>query len=120
MRYRVRTPHGELDYPSLRDVEQAYVQGLVDPEDEVLEEGGTLWRKAASLPSLVRARRAAPGTGEDRAQKWTVLLSVVLGGLALYLLVSGAGLLWMLGLVMIVAWMLTRVMLKAFRRPPPR
>ena len=28
MRYVVRTPDGELVYPSLLDVEQAYLQGL--------------------------------------------------------------------------------------------
>ena len=58
MRYRVRTPEGELDYESLLHVEQAYIAGLVAPEDEVLEEGGTLWRKAASLPNLARAKRS--------------------------------------------------------------
>ncbi len=73
MRYRVRTPEGELEYPSLRDVEQAYVQGLVDPQDEVLEEGSTLWRKAESLPTLARARRTLfqrTGDAARRSRSW--------------------------------------------------
>lgn len=117
MRYRVRTPDGELEYPSLRDVEQAYAQGLVDPQDEVLEEGGTLWRKAESLPSLVRARRS-PSRAGGRGQTLTVVASVALGVVALYLYFTGAGLLWVLAISMIIVPMLTRLMMKAFRRPP--
>jgi hypothetical protein len=119
MRYRVRTPDGELEYPSLRDVEQAYVQGLVDPQDEVLEEGGTLWRKAESIPALVRARRTPSGTA-GRGQTLTVVASVALGVVALYLYFTGAGLLWALAIAMLIVPLLTRLMMKAFRRPPPR
>ncbi|MDY7224975.1 hypothetical protein [Hyalangium rubrum] len=119
MRYRVRTPEGELEYPSLRDVEQAYMQGLVAPQDEVLEEGATLWRKAESLPSLVRARRASTAAG-GRAQTLTVLAAVALGGIALYLLSTGANLLWVFALAILVISILSRVVIKAFRRPPPR
>jgi len=119
MRYRVRTPDGELEYPSLRDVEQAYAQGLVEPQDEVLEEGGTLWRKAESLPSLVRARRGSTGTAA-RGPTLTVVASVALGLVALYLYFTGAGLLWVLGIAMLIVPLLSRLMMKAFQRPPPR
>jgi len=119
MRYRVRTPEGELEYPSLRDVEQAYAQGLVDPQDEVLEEGGTLWRKAESLPALVRARRTSSSTA-GRGQRLTVAASVGLGLVALYLYFTGVGLMWVLGIAMLIVPLLTRLMLKAFRRQPSR
>jgi hypothetical protein len=119
MRYRVRTPDGELEYPSLRDVEQAYVQGLVDPQDEVLEEGGTLWRKAETLPSLVRARRTSSSTAV-REQTLTVVVAVVLCVAALYLYATNRGLPWVLGIALIVVSMVTRVMMKAFRRPSSR
>jgi len=119
MRYRVRTPDGELEYPSLRDVEQAYAQGLVDPQDEVLEEGSTLWRKAGSLPALVRARRTASNTA-GREQTLTVVVAVALCMAALYLYVTERGLPWVLVIALIVVSMMTRVMMKAFRRPPQR
>ena len=67
MRYRVRTPEGELGYPSQEDLVRAYSQGLVGPEDEVLEQGHTTWRKAASLPVLVRAQPKPSGLA-GRAQ----------------------------------------------------
>jgi hypothetical protein len=45
MPFRVRTPDGELSYPTLHDVERAFHQGLVGPDDEVLDEvSGTLHR----------------------------------------------------------------------------
>ncbi|HYH98308.1 hypothetical protein [Hyalangium sp.] len=119
MRYRVRTPEGELDFESILHVEQAYIAGLVDPEDELLEEGGTLWRKAASIPSLARARRPnTPGTF-GRAQGLTILAAVVLGVISFALLTRGS---LVLGLVlaMVVVSVLTRVTYKAFRRPAPR
>ncbi|ADO73013.1 hypothetical protein [Stigmatella aurantiaca] len=118
MRYRVRTPEGELDYASLGDLEQAYVQGLVEPHDEVLEEGGSLWRKAESLPVLVRARSSAPKPWA-RSQALTVSLGVLLSAVALVLLWRGAGLLPVLAIALIVGAVLMRVTLKAFRRPPP-
>ncbi|HEX8702506.1 MAG TPA: hypothetical protein VF815_26970 [Myxococcaceae bacterium] len=119
MRYRVRTPDGELEYPSLRDVEQAYVQGLVDPQDEVLEEGATLWRKAESLPALARARRTSSSTFGS-GQTLTVVGSVALGVVALYLYFTGVGVMWVLVIAMLIVPLLTRLMMKAFRRPPPR
>jgi hypothetical protein len=116
MRYRVRTPEGELEYESLLHVEQAYLAGLVDPEDEVLEEGGTLWRKAATIPTLARARGHAPGAKiSGRTQFVTILIAVVLGVLALLLVRSGRGL-WALLIAMGVASLLWRVTYDAFRR----
>jgi hypothetical protein len=118
MRYRVRTPEGELDYPDLLTLEQAYVQGLVEPQDEVQEEGGALWRKAGSLPSLVRAQRAAPKPW-DRAQALTIGAVVLLSALALVLMQRGAGWMPVLAIALIVAAVLMRVTRKAFQRPPP-
>jgi hypothetical protein len=117
MRYRVRTPHGELEYPSLGDVEQAYVAGLIDPDDEVLEEGGSLWRKAATLPALVRAQARRTGSkASGRAQVAVILVAVVLGIFALGLVISGRGLFGLL-LSIVVASLLFRVTMNAFKRP---
>ncbi|WP_224245062.1 hypothetical protein [Hyalangium gracile] len=113
MRYRVRTPEGELEYESILHVEQAYVAGLVSPEDEVLEEGGTLWRKAASIPNLARARK--PSRAFDRSQTLTILVAVFLGVCALLLVRSGRGMIAFL-LCLGVASLLWRVTFTAFRR----
>jgi hypothetical protein len=120
MRYVVRTPEGELVYPSLLDVEQAYVQGLVDPEDEVREESASTWRKAGSLPALVRARRASSGAA-TRGQALMVMGVVLLGALALSLLFREDGNLRLMGIVLalVASFMLTRVTFKAFKRQPP-
>src|SRR5690348_15077112 len=103
MRYRVRTPDGELEYESILHVEQAYVAGLVDPEDEVLEEGGTLWRKASTLPNLARARRPASSKSTHRTQSLITLVAVVLGVLSLILVWSGQGLLALLGALGVIS-----------------
>jgi hypothetical protein len=115
MRYRVRTPEGELEYESILHVEQAYLSGLVDPEDEVLEEGGTLWRKASTLPNLARARRPAASKSANRQQTLTILIAVVLGLFALLLVWSGRGLLALL-ITMAAGSLLWRVTADAFRR----
>jgi hypothetical protein len=115
MRYRVRTPDGELEYESILHVEQAYVAGLVDPEDEVLEEGGTLWRKASTLPNLARARRPASSKSTNRTQSLIILIAVVLGVFSLLLVWSGRGLLALLGALGVIS-LLWRVTYDAFRR----
>lgn len=120
MAYRVRSPDGELMFPSLGDIERAYVQGLVDPDDEVREDGTEKWRKASSLPVLAQARR--PQAHKDsRSQTLTVLGAVAVGLLALGLIILGHS--WnvrMMGiaLALVVSGMLTRVTFKAYKRPP--
>lgn len=115
MRYRVRTPEGELEYESILHVEQAYAAGLVDPEDEVLEEGGTLWRKASTLPNLARARRPPKSKSTTRKQSLIILIAVVLGINSLLLVWSGKGLFGLL-VAMIVVSLLWQVTVNAFRR----
>ncbi|MCP3101879.1 hypothetical protein LZ198_23660 [Myxococcus sp. K15C18031901] len=120
MRYVVRTPEGELTYPSLGDVERAYVQGLVDPDDEVREESASQWRKAGSLPVLARARR--PATGLAARGQWLPVAGVVLlGAVALSLVFRDSWRLRVLGIILalVASSMLTRVTFKAFKRTPP-
>ncbi|QSQ16400.1 hypothetical protein [Myxococcus landrumensis] len=119
MRYVVRTPDGELTYPSLGDVERAYTQGLVDPDDEVREESSELWRKAGSLPVLARARRPSAGLAA-RGQWLAVAGSVALGVLALTLVLKDSWSLRIVGIVLalVVSSILTRVTFKAFKHPP--
>lgn len=114
MRYRVRTPEGELEYESLLHVEQAYLAGLVDPEDEVLEEGGTLWRKAATLPILAQARPVAAPRHFTRTQPLVLMIAVLLAVFSLLLVWSGKGLFGLL-IAMVVVALLWRITFDAFR-----
>jgi hypothetical protein len=118
MRYRVRTPDGELDYGSMRDVEVAYIQGLVGPDDEVREEGKETWRKASTIPILARARPPAQGL-MARPQLLSILAAVVLGACSLMLVLSESWTRRALGIVLALAMstLLTRVTFKAFKRP---
>jgi hypothetical protein len=118
MRYRVRTPDGELDYLSFRDVELAYMQGLVGPDDEVREEGQTLWRKASSIPVLARARPPSQGL-TLRTQGVAVVGALLLALCALLLITSDSWTRRGLGIVLalVTSALLTRVTYRAFKRP---
>jgi hypothetical protein len=52
MAFRVRTPDGELSYPTLLDVERAFHQGLVDADDEVLDDATGTVHRAREHPLL--------------------------------------------------------------------
>jgi hypothetical protein len=74
MKYRVRTRDGgELDYTSFGQVEQAWLMGLIEPDDEVLEEGKTRWRKAGSIPLLISARRSSEQVWAGSWFLWTLI-----------------------------------------------
>lgn len=74
MRYRVRTRDGgELDYASFGQVEQAWLMGLIDPDDELLEEGRSRWRKAGSIPLLISARRSSEQVWRGTWFLWTLI-----------------------------------------------
>jgi hypothetical protein len=88
MPYRVRTKDGELTYPSIAELSQAWQLGMVDPDDEVLEEGKEKWRKAGTLPFLVQfSPRGTPLL--DRKIRFLVVLALCLATVAIYWLVKG-------------------------------
>ncbi len=62
--------------------------GLIEPEDELLEEGKTMWRKANTFPLLVRARRSGDQVWLGTWFAW-VLIGVVGGTISLVLLTAG-------------------------------
>jgi hypothetical protein len=88
MRFRVRTPDGELTYESFGEVERAYLAGLVEPQDEVLEDGTSRWRKAGAIPELARARRMGNQVWGGTQMIW-ILIFITFGSVALYLLAKG-------------------------------
>lgn len=117
MKFKVRTPEGELDFQSFGEVEKAWLMGLVGPDDELLEDGKQNWRKASSYPLLVQARR----TGE---QAWggSWFLWTVIG----ILLASGTGWLIKMGenlyagvLGLMTAMVMIHVTVRAAKRSRP-
>ena len=117
MKYTVRTKEGELQYGSFGEVERAWLMGLVEPDDELLEEGHTKWRRADSYPVLLRARRTGEQAWGGAWFLWAVF-AILLGSLALYLLKQGQYLLG-LGTAFAVVSVMFSVTRRAFRRAKP-
>lgn len=113
----MRTADGELSFPSIADLSSAYAQGLVEPTDEVLEEGQTAWRRVAALPVLQAVAR------RKRPQPWRASLQVGLvvglGAVSLALLFRDDWRARFVGLVvaLLAAVTATRVLRAAHRRP---
>lgn len=117
MRYTVRTQEGELTFNSFGEVERAFLQGLVEPQDEIREEGSSTWRKASSLPLLVQARRRGDAVWGGTQAAW-IMIAVIFGSIALYMIAKGQIAIG-LGLVVVLSLLLTRVTYKAFKRTRP-
>ncbi len=116
-KYTVRTKEGELVYGSFGEVEKAWLSGLIEPDDEIREEGQTSWRKAGAIPILRNAQRSEQqifgGT-----QMALIVVVVVLASFALYQLSRERYLLG--GLVaLVVAFLLFRVTTFAYKRRKP-
>jgi len=117
MRYTVRTPEGELTFNSFGEVERAWLQGLVEPDDEIREEGSTKWRKASTVPLLVQARRRGDAVWGGTQPAW-IVIAIILASAALYSIAKGH---MLIGLIVAfgLALLLTRVTYKAFKRSRP-
>ena len=117
MRYTVRTPEGELTFNSFGEVERAWLQGLVEPDDEIREEGSTKWRLASTVPLLVQARRRGDAVWGGTQPAW-IVIAIILASAALYSIAKGH---MLIGLIVAfgLALLLTRVTYKAFKRSRP-
>ncbi len=121
MPYRVRSPDGELDFPHLADIAQAYAAGLVDPDDEVQEVGSNTWRKASTLPALANAASPVHKKATRTASYYRdVLLLVGLNLVAFYLvffredrMLKGIGFM----VAFLSAFQMRRIMTKSWRKP---
>jgi len=116
VKYTVRNKDGELTYGSLEEVKTAFVIGLIEPDDEVIEEGAKLARKASSIPLLVTAKKVTHEKGQSNAMRGWVIGALVLAMFAFYFLIKGVwtwGGLAAFGVVVI----LLRVTMQAAKRP---
>ncbi|MBK7860263.1 MAG: hypothetical protein IPJ65_16945 [Archangiaceae bacterium] len=117
MKFLVRTPEGELEFQSFGEVERAWLMGLVGPDDELLEDGKTKWRKASSFPLLMKARRTGEQAWGGAWFLWTVI-GVMLGSCTLWLIRAGQNLLGgLLGLM--TAMVMIHVSVRAAKRAKP-
>lgn len=117
MKFQVRTKEGELSFGSFGEVERAWLMGLVEPDDELLEEGKTTWRKASSYPVLVHARRSGDQAWGGSWFLWTVA-GIMLGSCALWLLKDGY---WLYGgtVGVLTAMVMVHVTVRASKRSRP-
>ena len=117
MKYRVRSPEGEMDFASLYEVANALRQGLVDDTDELFLPGQSTSVRVGDHPALKRSGGAAGarrptsllGGFEVGAALASALVAVtgILGGWS-YWVVAGAAL--------IATWLSTRIALRASRK----
>ncbi|HZA13657.1 MAG TPA: hypothetical protein VE618_04150 [Myxococcaceae bacterium] len=114
MSYRVRNEDGELRFNTFEELRDAYLNQLVGPDDEVLENGSTAWRKAGSFPTLVRALEARP-TALQREGRWYVLAVLLLASGA-YFVVYGWNLVTFAVVATIVASFVVWTTFSSFRR----
>lgn len=117
MKYRVRNQDGEIEFKSFGQLEEAWLMGLVEPTDEVLEDGKTLWRRADTIPLLARARRHGDSVWSGSWFLWT-LIGVAGGTAALWMFHEKN---YIVGLVIaiVVALLMIRVTMTAQKRRDP-
>ncbi|MCU0701873.1 MAG: hypothetical protein MUC96_35670 [Myxococcaceae bacterium] len=124
MKYRVRNQDGELEFESFGQLEQAWLMGMVEPSDEVLQEGHQKWRRADSVAVLATAKRHGDNVWGG---SWFlfVLIGVALGTVALVLFKQAAteknDLKWGLGFLVAIVdvVLMTRVTVNAQKRRNP-
>jgi hypothetical protein len=116
MKYRVRTPEGEMEFASLYEISNALRNGLVDGEDEVLAPGQTTWVRVDEHSALKTHVRPRAGV-----QPGSVLGGLELGATLASALVAVTGIVsgwsyWVVGGALVVAvWLSTRLALRAAR-----
>lgn len=117
MKYRVRNQDGEIEFQSFGQLEQAWLMGMVEPSDEVLEVGKTLWRRADTIPLLAKARRHGDNVWGGAWFLWTLI--GVAGGTTALVLFHDKN--WIAGMIVsfVVAGLMIKVTVDAQRRRNP-
>jgi hypothetical protein len=88
MKYRVRNGDGELEYESMKQLEDASRMGFVDPDDELLREGETEWKKVSTIASLTKGKRSGPSVFRSALTYW-IAAAIGAGLFALWALAHG-------------------------------
>ncbi len=111
MGYRVRNQYGELQFGSFDDLKDAFEKHLVEPDDEVLEDGSTHWRKASSYPKLVASmqKRTSLLTGPSRWYLLAMAMLLVGVGMMLTLRSGIIGFVIVLGVALMMSGVFTWV-----------
>ncbi len=86
MKYLVRNADGQLEYASYKQLEEAVRSGFVEPDDELLREGETEWKKVSSQPALLK--HGGKGLTLNRLSVW-IIIAVGLGGSAFLMISRG-------------------------------
>jgi len=121
MNYRVRSPEGEMDFPSLYEVAKALRQGLVDPEDQLLSPGEVTPVRVGDHPALRGHHPAPAGQGLLGGAARLELGATVAAGLAAITGILSGWNHWVVGgCVVVAAYLSTRIALRAGRRKSAR
>jgi len=117
MNYQVRSPEGEMDFPSLYEVAKALRQGLVDADDQLLSPGEAAPVRVGDHPALKGHLPRPAGRGLlGGAARLELGITVAAGLAAITGILSGWNH-WVVGAcVLLVAWQSTRIALRAARR----
>ena len=121
MNYRVRSPEGEMEFPSLYEVAKALRQGLVDPDDQLLSPGEASAVRVGDHPALRGHHPTPAGRGLlGGAARLEVGAAVAAGLAAITGILSGWNHWVVGGCVVVVAYLSTRIALRAGRRKSGR
>ncbi|HEY8208412.1 MAG TPA: hypothetical protein VIG99_13070 [Myxococcaceae bacterium] len=115
MGYVVRSEGGEVKFQSLYEIQRAIANGLVDPEDELTEDGQAAWRKISTVAALRDARPEPSGFWKTDVGKWVIPLCALLG-VSLVLLFSPRYWVAGLGLAIFLALVLSQLTFKVFSK----
>lgn len=86
MPWIVRTKEGSLEFHDFSQLEWAFNNGLIAPDDEILDPGKDEWRKAAAHPHL---RKSRPQRTARATYLGGVAISLVFALVALVMLALG-------------------------------
>ena len=121
MNYRVRSPEGEMDFPSLYEVAKALRQGLVDADDQLLSPGELTPVRVGDHPALKGHLPAPAARGAfGGAARFEVGAAVAAGLAAATGILSGWNHWVVGGCVAVVTYLSIRIALRAGRRKSGR
>jgi hypothetical protein len=117
--YRVRSKHGEIRLKTTAELKDAWDRHLIDPEDEVQEDGSTEWRKASAVPALASSvkQRTSLLDSPARWYLWALVVAIVGAGLLFIIVRFGViGFVVAFGAALLLSSLFTRLGTRRKRR----